>query len=247
MTTTYYIPTYVHFATDESAVVFMNLRRDQYSMFVGSKALAFKDMLLTNSDSVWTLTGYPRNTHSDPHANAQDLDDQMLADLLRNELLTTDRSRAASPKRNDIFLPNQDLIDWNTEEPPRIRLRDVCRFAMACTLVSSRLRFSHIETITRSIERRKSRQLNARTFSMADIRRLVNVYTRLRPLFPRNFLCLFDSLSLLEFLARYNFFPDMVFAVRVDPWSAHCWLQYGTVSLNQDWNEARSYLPIMVI
>jgi hypothetical protein len=85
------------------------------------------------------------------------------------------------------------------------------------------------------------------TATLAEIRGVVLLYNKLRPLFPRNYLCLFDSISLLKFLSLYDYHPDIIFAVKLDPWNAHCWLQYGTVTLNESLAEACTYLPIMSV
>jgi hypothetical protein len=56
---------------------------------------------------------------------------------------------------------------------------------------------------------------------------------------------LFESLALLEFLARYNFFPQVVFGVVADPFQAHCWLQEGSTILNDDLERVGRYRPIL--
>jgi hypothetical protein len=74
---------------------------------------------------------------------------------------------------------------------------------------------------------------------------LVRSFQVLRPIFPRRYLCLFDSLALVNFLAGYGIHPDWIFAVREDPFTAHCWVQQGGVVLNDEVEHISLYTPIM--
>jgi hypothetical protein len=69
----------------------------------------------------------------------------------------------------------------------------------------------------------------------------------LRAFFPVKFLCLFDSLALIEFLSCYGLFPAWTFAVRIEPWAAHCWVQQGDYLFNEEIEEAEDYMPIMSV
>jgi hypothetical protein len=74
---------------------------------------------------------------------------------------------------------------------------------------------------------------------------VIAAFKNLRPLYPRPYLCLFDSLALLEFLASYGSFPRVVFGVVADPFQAHCWLQEGNVVLDDDLERVGRYKPIL--
>jgi hypothetical protein len=74
---------------------------------------------------------------------------------------------------------------------------------------------------------------------------LIATFQLLRPLFPRPYLCLFDSLALFEFLAGHDCFPHLIFGVVADPFEAHCWLQAGTVVLNDNLERTGRYKPIL--
>ena len=63
----------------------------------------------------------------------------------------------------------------------------------------------------------------------------------------RSYLCLFDSLALIHFLARFRVFPDWVFGVTADPFEAHCWVQTGGVVLNDTVERVSAFTPIMSI
>jgi hypothetical protein len=104
-----------------------------------------------------------------------------------------------------------------------------------------------LQTIVGRVERRKNAPMQRVIRGDAEVHLLVAVFRKLRRLFPANYLCLYDSLVLVEFLARYDIFPAWVFGVRLEPWAAHCWVQQGTVVFNEGIEEADDYVPIMVI
>jgi hypothetical protein len=69
----------------------------------------------------------------------------------------------------------------------------------------------------------------------------------LRPLYPRDYLCLFDSLALIEFLAQHGLYPTWVFGVTSDPFMAHCWVQEGDTLLNDTVAHVGQFVPLMTV
>ena len=84
-------------------------------------------------------------------------------------------------------------------------------------------------------------------FDAERVTALVQRFVRLRPMYPRAYLCLFDSLALLRFLASHHVFPDLIFGVIAEPFEAHCWLQNGSVIVNDDLERIAHYTPILSI
>jgi hypothetical protein len=80
-------------------------------------------------------------------------------------------------------------------------------------------------------------------FPLSD---LVHTFLSLRPLYPREYLCLFDSLCLVHFLAQFGHFPQWIFGVKLEPFGAHCWVQSGDVVLNDTVEVIGQYTPILV-
>jgi hypothetical protein len=112
--------------------------------------------------------------------------------------------------------------------------RDLHRQSLQLTVESVRLRKGH----------------NAGSADPSEFehtRSLVSVFDRLRLYYPRSYLCLFDSLALIHFLARFGVFPDWVFGVSADPFEAHCWVQAGNVVLNDTVERVSAFTPIMSI
>jgi hypothetical protein len=66
-------------------------------------------------------------------------------------------------------------------------------------------------------------------------------------LFSHKNQCLYDSLTLLHYLARDHLYPRWVFAVQARPFAAHCWIQHGDTVFNDTAEHVSGYTPIMVI
>jgi len=72
-------------------------------------------------------------------------------------------------------------------------------------------------------------------------------FNRVRPFVPVETCCLIDSLSMVRFLAKRGLHAHLVMGVACDPFSAHSWVQYGPLVLNETVGTAQAYVPIRVI
>lgn len=59
--------------------------------------------------------------------------------------------------------------------------------------------------------------------------------------------CLSDSLALLSFFKSRGASADLVFGAKLDPFSAHCWLQDGDVLLNDRLDRIEGFAAVGVI
>jgi len=221
----YFMPKHVHFCRRGDAFVFLDLRKDEYTLIDGPGAAALQ--LLSESDS------------NLPNHSA-------LNELLQDGLLTREnKDSGGSITATTIDIALEQLVDH--ESPvARINPAHLMRFILACTVAAANLRWRHIEDVVNSVQRRKLREMRPQR-PMTEARDLTSVFHRLRSFFPRDYLCLYDSLALIEFLAAYRIFPTWVFGVRLEPWAAHCWVQEGKFTFNEGIEEAAGYTPIMAI
>jgi hypothetical protein len=84
------------------------------------------------------------------------------------------------------------------------------------------------------------------TDSRAQLIELARSFNRVRLLIPIEPSCLLDSLALSTFLARRGFLSTLVIGVNCTPFSAHSWVQYDDIVLNDTVGSCRSYTPIGV-
>lgn len=237
----YSLPMHVYFCYQDDTVVFLDLETDEYTMIDGLGALAFRTLFCDVRDP---LSGQedgscnPESRHADTGG--------ILNELVENGLLTTTTTNGKPVLPTATSAPTEHLVCRDTAAVP-VQAAHVWHFLVSCTVAALRLRFFHIATTVRAVQYRKARRADGEPFDFDKARRLVAVFNQLRRYFPAGYLCLFDSLALIEFLARYDVFPDWIFAVRPAFWGAHCWIQQDTVAFNEDTEEAEGYIPIMVV
>ena len=73
------------------------------------------------------------------------------------------------------------------------------------------------------------------------------VFAVLRPWSPVGGACLKRSYHLLGYLRRLGLDADWVIGVRTWPFMAHCWLQSGSVALDDDVERLIAYTPILAV
>ena len=173
-----------------------------------------------------------------------------LASSLLDLDILSDRAAHAKDARPTAYrLPTEAAID--PDLPVRSRRSSGAHagsFFLSSARANRELRRQHFQRIVEAVRARKSR--NASRAGGADLERtrsLASVFERLRLFYPRSYLCLFDSLALIHFLARFDVYPDWVFGVNADPFEAHCWVQSGNVVLNDTVARVSGFTPIMYV
>ncbi len=154
----------------------------------------------------------------------------------------------ARPTAHIRGLADQRAFGSPGERPAAVRVTwaDAFDFFAASHSASRSLKTRHISDIVDAVRRRKA-AAGERPADVDALRRETMIFGRLRPWYPRDYLCLFDALALLEFLARRRLYPTWVFGVQAQPFGAHCWLQAGACLLNEGTEYANQFTPIMAI
>nr|UXE45427.1 hypothetical protein Hi04_10k_c4921_00004 [uncultured bacterium] len=230
----FYLPRNVYFCSKGESLIFLDLTADRYVKLHGSQAEDFRRLCACVNTSEMATE------HSVELANNIDT-------FLTSGLLTTDKAAGKPLTPTEFALPDSVLVSSVADQSVRIRPLQVFRFFISCSIAAARLRFGTIEGTVRAIEKRKRSRVAQHVIDTKRAREVVSVFNRLRALFPATYLCLFDSLALIEFLARHDLFPTWVFGVQFEPWAAHCWVQAESIAFNEGVEEAEDYIPIMTI
>jgi hypothetical protein len=169
--------------------------------------------------------------------------------LLAQGLLTLDHANGKAFAVQCTERPRADLLDVGLDDPPSLGVRDVARFAAATIAAWLAFRSRPLDRLVRRVSRRRAKRgVRAGPFDRARATRCAAVYERLRPLaFTARDACLFESLAFVEFAARYGLYPLWVFGVQTTPFAAHCWVQHGSLVLNDSAENAAAYTPILVV
>ncbi len=235
MTESLYLPNHVHCCVTEAHLMFLNLKTDEYNgiPLADGPVEAPPDRTLL-MQRVW----------------------EERSDLLGAGVLTTDPADARPIEPLSFERPDAHILGLHDQRVfgltgdaaagVRVTLRDVFDFWFACSRADRDLKPKQPAGPVERVRRRKAKHARGAP-DLAEVRRLTAVFGRLRPWYPRDYLCLFDSLALVEFLARRGQYPDWVFAVHVQPWGAHCWVQAERNLLNEGTEFAGQFTPIMAV
>lgn len=175
-------------------------------------------------------------------------DPRLLAMLEERRLLAPEDADLTAPCRACVDVPPAEYRVPDSWGKPLPTIRFASAFFQAAWGASRLLARSSIGCIVERIARQNAATMRAgQPFSLERAGQLITVFNTLRPLYPRPYLCLFDSLALIEFLNRFAVQTSWVFGVTANPFRAHCWVQSGRTLLNDDLERVCLYTPIMEI
>lgn len=233
-----YLRRNVFFCLTQEQGIFLDLERDMYSEIAMPEGLRGTAPLMAECAAAIALVAAHR------------------AELLVEGLVTTDTAAGVSicsyrelkrAERN-VFPGDARAFGLRrTGAPaPHVSVRDLMRFLFACQRASKALRTQPIAAVVDKVRKRKP-SARATAGHVDALRKAAFKFAKLRPWYPRGYLCLFDSLALVEFLAANSLFPEWLFAVQAQPFGAHCWVQAEDLLLNESPEYAGQFTPIMSV
>jgi Transglutaminase-like superfamily len=217
------LPNHVSFCRIQGATILLDLRRDWYFQLDPALEPTFAEL----------AAGAP-----------QAADAQMLSRLVELGVIedlhgaTTEIVAAAALEPNET---------WRERAAPQ---PCPAPFLIEVWMAVGRAR-THVRKVAfeRLIERQRLRKAKARAAPPPDPQVLAGVaarFDRARRSALIDPICLQDSLALLDVFARRRLYPDLVIGVNTSPFRAHCWVQAGSLVLNQNLDQVSAFHPILV-
>lgn len=193
----------------------------------------------------WRSSVTPRHQRMDSIPD----DASTLAVLLLNKNVLSETPDGAKPVQpSKLATPTSRLHVPMAPTSAKESARYLLPFLFASAKADWRLRKQELQSTVHMVQERTAASRNKNTpFNYRQASTLVAAFERLRLLYPRPYLCMFDSLALLEFLAIHKLYPQWIFGVAVDPFLAHCWLQDRTTVINDTLERVGKYTPIMSV
>jgi hypothetical protein len=217
--------------------IILSANRDRYLCVAHAELVSIGDQLY----------GWPKQGDSmarPPPIGAETY--KLVESLTINGIITSNPATGKPFAESEYPTPESHIEASGSTTSTRVPLFWSLRFFLACAKVDWQLRTKALSRTLARIERRRRRADSSSIVGkVPHVSRLIAAFQRLRPLYPRSYLCLFESLALLEFLAAYRFFPHVVFGVVADPFQAHCWLQDGSTVINDELERVGRYKPIL--
>lgn len=241
----------VFLCLSESRLVFLDLKRDEYS------CLNQKD-----TQTAIQLFGGLSGSNTVPQEQEVEVEQareranasRVIQTLTDAQLLAKGESKGKKATPVRVQTPTESILLDGRLAKPTVRPGHWAAFFRASLVASLKLRWYSMQRTVRSVENRKLRASGTKrrverlqTAEQNLLRDLVTVFHHLRPYYGRKYLCLYDSLALVEFLAHYYIYPQWVFGVTAEPFNAHCWVQEDECVLNDSVERVCCYTPIMEV
>jgi hypothetical protein len=240
MSASYFLSPHVHACVAGKQVVLLDLARDKYLAVAHAHPVGR-----------W-VRGWPALPPNPDAATPGDdvpaPENALLAKMISQGLLVTDPAvgKEASPAAADEA--RVPLVEYDIRVRPRTSPGHLWNFFLAYAEAKWSLKRCPIGEVVQAARLRKRRVSPADPVDIATVRSLVTAFVQLRPLFyTARDACLFDSLTLTHFLARYGVFPTWVFGVKTEPFYSHCWIQQGHFVFNDTPDYIRGFSPILVV
>lgn len=238
----YYLSKHAFFCLADNHYVFLDLRSDEYLCLGRTHTNAIKGLL----DGQQVVDNHLTNSQLQETRNSNS--SVVIQALLKKGIFVQDEAYGKVPARPSVDAPAASLIEAFDKTRSRIDTAHIWHFFAAAATASRELRWGCIERTVRRVEARKLyRATDAAAVDSSLLANQLDTFQTLRPYYPRPYLCLFDSLALLHFLARIGVFPQWVFGVKLEPFAAHCWVQAGEIVVNDIVDNVRDYTPIMSV
>lgn len=173
----------------------------------------------------------------------------LLQSLIDRQLITQDPRQGKSAACPRVALPRHWVREGEPRGCPQITARDVRRFiASVAHAACSRAILPFSATVSMARSNADTDTGRGRPASIDELAFLVRVFDWLRPVaFRKTDECFLYCLAMRRFLSRYGIVPAWVFAVRTQPFAAHCWLQHGDHVLTDIPFNLRRMVPILVL
>lgn len=228
----------VYLCLSANRFVFLDLRSDRYLCLDQSKTQAANRLFSGTADQGVT----------DEDSSTDDSEGRRVLDALaRRGLLVNNDKRGKEITSTSVQTAVNSLLNVADSQYSSADLDHWAVFIRASFMASLKLRCYSMQRTAHSVGTRKQRQVKARITDLDALHEAVATYKHLRPFYPRKYLCLYDSLALVEFLAHYRLFPQWVFGVNTEPFGAHCWVQEHDCVLNDTADYVSTFTPIMSI
>jgi hypothetical protein len=219
--------------------IILNVNRDKYLCVTHADLASISRRLHGWRDHIGTVEKFPQFGVEA---------DSLIASLMSSGIITRDSNDGKPFAESECPACERATGNLETNAPVTHSVSSITRFFFACVKIDWQLRRKQLSRILARIERRRLRaRSSASIHNVPQSSKLMAAFKDLRSLYPRPYLCLFDSLALLEFLASYRSFPRIVFGIVADPFEAHCWLQEGNVLLNDDLERVGKYKAILSV
>jgi len=173
-----------------------------------------------------------------------------ISGLIKHNLISLTTTLPYSSSAMGITLPSESAIEMPCpgKRVPFDAALDV--FVMVATM-RWQLKVRRLKQVLQALSDYRNERTSPPVHDQAELRQRLSeaatAFNLVRPYVPIEMCCLIDSLSMVRFLAKRGLHAHLIMGVASDPFSAHAWVQHGSLVLNETVGKAQTHIPIRVI
>lgn len=236
-TTRYFLAKHTHMCVANGHAVLLDLQNDNYLTFSHSESEILQATVVRRPA--------PSIKAASPRTDAALGEEPLLATLCRDGVLTRNEPRGKDAHPLSIDTPQTDFrsLQLRGHTVPRSH---VARFIQSFYRTTLLMRLQSFEFyVTRVMKLRTLRPILS---NPRELPSLVASYATLQPYFFSSYdKCLKNSLTMIDFLARFGAYPTFIIGVHMSPLTAHSWVQYGPLVLTDTVDQVRPFTPILIV
>lgn len=202
-------------------VVFLDLARDRYFRLSREDDRHFQN---------WSGKGCPNTESADR--------------LVKARVLVLSESATPPAAMTQVPAPSIDLAD---EAGPGARWIDVAQALVAQRRAHKLVRRGRLPEALAAIAADPSAATAPNPVADATVRKVAATFASTILGFHKVDQCLPRALAAQAMCRAANVLPTIVFGVRLEPFAAHCWLQWGPAVVVGDLEQARMFTPILAV
>lgn len=173
-----------------------------------------------------------------------------IGNLIRHNLLSQTSATSRLLPHPGLAPPSQSLLEA-ASSVGRIDPSMALDVFLSVVAIRWQLKTRPLKIILETLAQYRHRRTRLVAIDEAETRRRIEeaaaAFNHIRPYVPIETRCLIDSLAMIRYLAKRRLHAHLVMGVSCDPFSAHAWVQYGPLILNDTVGNALAHVPIRVI
>lgn len=169
-----------------------------------------------------------------------------VSSLVRRNILVEAEASDALPSAAVAEPAEQSVLEQSSHS---VGVRFSTLFSVSGIIISTQLQLK-ASNLKKTLDRLcayRMRRASVRETKPAWAERYAKQFLQARLNVPLGTRCLLDSIAMVKYLAGHRIHARLVFGVCADPFSAHCWVQSGSLILNDTVGNVSAHTPIRVI
>lgn len=236
--TRYCLMPHIYGCASEHGAVFLDINNDQYYFF---------DPVQWSSISP-LIEGTPPVPSNSKIICSPSVQIEQVSQLIKLNIITNKYELGKSFRQILPHPPQSSLEQLSIMNEPKFTWRHIIAIFYSGIITLAELHLLPLKKIIlrlQALRRRRHRINRSDQDTQKKLIYLARIYDQLRPILPKNRICLYDSLVFYRFCSIYRVYPTIVFGVTMYPFAAHCWVQSGEYILNDYPQNIKRYNPIM--